>query len=388
MVHMHYFIFAGEKSGDLHGGQLIRALKAYDSNSQFIGVGGPSMRAEGITCILAMEDFQMMGFSDILFSLPKLWHQFYTVRDAILRQQPACVILIDYPGFNLRLARSLRRRGFCGKIVQYICPSVWAHGRHRIETMAQNLDLLLTIYPFEKDYFAHTSLPVIYIGHPLVETITQHQYEDKWKEKEGISASAPLIALFPGSRPAEIKRHLPYQLKLASLLKDQNASLHFGLSYAHAGLLPSIQQSMQTYPIQLRHALHLIPPHLTYELMRDCQTAIAKSGTVALELALHHRPSVIMYELSTLNYLIAAYLLRLQLPHYCMVNILGKKEIFPELIGKNLSFSQLYQHVERIHNQEEHRKTIIAECQQVRQLLGSSPTHQLAAQAIQELLTC
>ncbi len=154
----HYFIFAGEASGDLHGGPLVKALKQLNPASTITGVAGPAMRAQGVECLIPMEEFQVMGFSDVLAAFPKLWRQFHQVRDTILTTKPEVVILIDYPGFNLRLAKALRKKGFQGKIVQMICPTVWAWGKNRIHTMVNTLDLLLTIYPFEADCFANTSL--------------------------------------------------------------------------------------------------------------------------------------------------------------------------------------------------------------------------------------
>ena len=174
-----YYLFAGEISGDLHGSRLMQALQSQRDQVSFYGVGGPLMRLEGLDCFIQMEKFQVMGFSDVIKALPHLWKLFYQVRDHILNMQPDCLILIDYPGFNLRLARSLRRKGFKGKLVQFICPSVWAHGKKRIAFLAAYFDLLLSIFPFETAYFAKTSLRVEYIGNPLTETISQHNYQSK-----------------------------------------------------------------------------------------------------------------------------------------------------------------------------------------------------------------
>ena len=160
-----------------------------------------------------MEEFQVMGFSDVLKALPRLWKHFYSLRNRILAEQPDAVILIDYPGFNLRLARALRQQGYGGKIIQYICPSVWAHGKQRIETLSLHYDLLLTIYPFESTYFEQSLLPVKYVGNPLEENIRTYSYQENWKETLHLPSSEHLIALFPGSRLGEIKKHVPMQLK-------------------------------------------------------------------------------------------------------------------------------------------------------------------------------
>ena len=163
------FIIAGEASGDQLGEGLLQALKPY--NLKVMGLGGPKMRAVGMETVFPMENLQVMGFVDVFFSLPHLIRCFNKTVDAILKAEPKVVVTIDYPGFNLRLARTLKKKGFKGKICHYVCPSVWAWGKKRIPLMAENLDLLLSILPFEKQLFEKTKLPVEYIGHPLVQKI-------------------------------------------------------------------------------------------------------------------------------------------------------------------------------------------------------------------------
>ena len=175
-VTIDLFIFAGEKSADVHGERFFRALKADLPQLKVTGVGGPKMRSCGITSIHEMEQFQVMGFVDVFLALPSLIAKFYTVARAIERLKPKVVVTIDYPGFNLRLHRHLRKKGFKGKICHYICPSVWAWGKKRIPMMVENLDLLLSILPFEKQIFSHTSLPVVYVGNPLVQKIAHYTY--------------------------------------------------------------------------------------------------------------------------------------------------------------------------------------------------------------------
>lgn len=374
-----FFIFAGESSGDLHGSHLMQALSAH-----FVGVGGPAMRAQGLECILKMEEFQVMGFSDVIKSLPKLWKHFRFVRDAILDLQPDGVILIDYPGFNLRLATQLRQKGFRGKIIQYICPSVWAHGKKRIDTMAKSLDLLLTILPFEPNYFTHTPLNVRYVGHPLMEIVNTYPYQNNWKAQLGIDESSSLLALFPGSRVGEVQRNLPLQLQAARLLQEKHPKVALGLSYSQEELLPLIQEMVKKSRIQ---NVHFVPKKLTYELMRDSHTAIAKSGTVTLELALHQRVSLVTYKLTQLNYWIAKHFLKVRLPHYCLVNILANQEVFPELIDKTISVHQLYDNLERLYNDENLRQRIALDCQNIKLQLGPQNAHAKAANAIRELLS-
>lgn len=383
-----YFLFAGEASGDLHGSHLLKALQSNGEAPYLTGVGGPRMRKEGLDCFIPMEQFEVMGFTDVLKSLPRLWKLFYRIRNHILKMQPDCVILIDYPGFNLRLAHSLRQQGYQGKLVHYICPTVWAHGKKRIETLSANYDLLLTIFPFEAEYFSHTNLKVEYVGNPLIETLQNHPYEPTWASVIGLHSTDNLIALFPGSRPSEIKKHLPQQLETAAKLKQQHPELHFALSCMQDDLNEQMISQIENSSLTLNEDLFLVPPQYNYDLMRSCKTALAKSGTVTLELALHGIPSVVHYELSTLNYCFAKYILRLNLPHYCIVNILGKKSIFPELIGRSLLPQDISEQVAALHFDDAKRQQIERDCQQIKMFLGKKSSHQYAAKAIQELISC
>lgn len=376
-----FFIFAGESSGDLHGSRLMKALPEYS----FEGVGGPFMRREGLACIAPMEDFQVMGFTDVLKALPRLWTKFYQIRDHILQKKPACTILIDYPGFNLRLAKALRKKGYQGKIVQYVCPSVWAHGKGRMQTMIDSLDLLLTIYPFEAALFSGTSLKTAYVGNPLIEGIQNSSYHPDWKKELGLPDQPSIVAIFPGSRPGEIIRHTPQQLRAASLLKARHPNLIFALSCAHENLYPILREQTEKSPLKLNQDIFLVPRKYSYELMKACKIALAKSGTVALELALHQKPSVIVYALTALNYLIAKYLLRLDLPYYCIVNILGQKEIFPELIQKDLNETALFQQMDRLMSNPEAYAKIEKDCANLKIQLGNHSASHEASQLIRAL---
>ncbi|CUI16178.1 putative lipid A disaccharide synthase [Candidatus Protochlamydia naegleriophila] len=382
------FIFAGESSGDLHGSRLLKALKNGPTFNSFRGIGGPLMRQEGLECLFKMESFQVMGFSDVIKALPSLWKHFYAIRNHILDTKPTCTILIDYPGFNLRLAKALRKGGYQGKIVQYICPTVWAHGKKRIEAMVSSLDLLLTIYPFESDLFAKTSLKATYIGNPLVETVQKHAYQPHWKQVLNIPEEQQLIAIFPGSRLGEIQRHTQHQLQVAYKLKEKYPSLGFAISCAHDDLYPILQEQIKKTPLEQGKDIHLVPRAYSYELMKECSMALAKSGTVTLELALHRKPSVVLYTLTALNYYIAKYWMRLNLPHYCIVNILGKKEIFPELIGRELDCDRLYENLDALLQKNSLYTSIEKECASIQQQLGTHSASSQASQAIQELFQC
>lgn len=372
------FLFAGEKSGDLHGSKLIQAIKEKEPQVSISAVAGPLMREKGIHCLILMEEFEVFGITDILLSFPKIRRQFYAVQNHILKNQPDIVILIDYPGFNLRLAKSLRKQGFKGKIVQYICPTIWAHGKNRAKTLEENYDLLLTIYPFEKELFKDSSLSVKYIGNPLKESVETHVYDENWKRICGIKDSENLIAIFPGSRKSEIKNNLPYLLEAARKLKKENPKVSFALSCAHDEIMDLLKsQSLKD--------IHLVPKTYSYELMRDCRSAIAKCGSVTMELALHKRPTVVMYKISTFNRFFAKYFLRLNLPHYCMVNILTEKRTFPELIESGLNSDNIFHVLKSLNDDGNIREQCIHDCQELASILKEDRSSHEAAKAILEL---
>lgn len=383
-----YFIFAGEMSGDLHGSRLIRALRDSTNLTSIAGVGGPRMRQEGMQCMNQMEEFQVMGFSDVLIALPKLCKLFFRVKNFILKTNPDCVILIDYPGFNLRLAKALRKSGFSGKLVQYICPTVWAHGKNRIQILESNYDLLLTIFPFESTFFTSSKLKVEYVGNPLLETIQTHAYQDNWKTQIGLPGNSEVIALFPGSRLGEVQKNTPLQLQVAAALKLKHPELLFALSCAQENLKPDLLNFVSKSPLKLNQDLFIVPPYFHYDLMKDCKTALAKSGTVTLELALHRVPTLVHYELSFLNNFFAKCVLQLQLPHYCIVNILSGHSLFPECIGRNVTMNELVHQIEAIHFDSSRYLKIQKECDALIQHLGNRPSHHYAAHAIQDLMKC
>ncbi|MBA2728524.1 MAG: lipid-A-disaccharide synthase, partial [Parachlamydiaceae bacterium] len=301
---------------------------------------------------------------------------------------PSAVILIDYPDFNLRLAKSLRKKGYTGKIVHYISPTVWAWRKSRIYTMEKTLDLLMTIYPFEKEHYQTTSLNVKFIGNPLAEYLAKYAYNDTWKEKLGIPRNAPLIALFPGSRHGEVLRNLPLQLKAAELLVKHSPHRIFAISASSPKQKIAILNTLENSNLVLGKNLFLVPSQFTYELMRDSHTAMAKSGTVTLELALHHRPTVVIYSLTKLNHFIAKYIMRLNLPHYCIVNILAEKEVYPELIEHGLTGENLYEKLLSLDLEGPTRGKCLDNCRAISKQLDISNASQLAAKAVLELVHC
>lgn len=318
-----------------------------------------------------MEELQVMGFQDVALALPRILRRFSRIRSEILRLNPAAVLCIDYPGFNLRLERSLRKSGYQGKLIHAVCPSVWAWGKKRIPMMARQLDLLLTLFPFEQDCFAKTGLAVTYIGHPLVSKIGAYIPSPDFHARYGLDPNRPLLALFPGSRSSVIERNLPLQLGAAQELQASFPDLQIALSIAH----PERRSQL----LSLAKTAALIEPESSYDLMRAARLALATSGTVTLELALFDTPAVVNYALRPLDRFLAEWIFQIRLPHYCIVNILAKRQVYPELIGPYLTVASL---TEQAKNLWQESDACVRGCREVRALLGNCDAATAGAERI------
>lgn len=369
------FIFAGESSGDLHGEALIEQLSALRPNLRFYGVGGPKMRAAGLSCFMPMEKFQVMGFLPVLLCLPKILISFYRIANHILKSKPKIVICIDYPGFNLRLEKHLKKKGFKGKIIHYICPSVWAWGKKRIPLMEKTLDLLISIFPFEKEYFS-PSFPIVYVGNPLVNRISSYPYKPF-----PVPENKKLISLFPGSRQKEIELNLPIQLKTLDTLLKEDPTLIAAISISHPRFQPLINDYIYRISPSLSGRIFPVFAEQTYNLMASTFLALAKSGTITLELALHKIPTVVLYTIPPIDLFIAKDILRIRLPFYCIVNIIAKKEIYRELIGPYATEENLLQSAKELLYSEKQQQQIKL-CEELIQQLGPTNASETAAHLI------
>jgi len=363
------FIFAGEDSADLHGKNLIKDLLSLNPELKILCVAGPKMRELNIKSLMHMENFQVMGFIDIIFALPRLIKNFFFIRKNILKYNPKACIFIDYPDFNLQLEKSLRKKGYKNKLIHYISPTIWAWRRKRADFMAKNLDLLITIFPFEKKHYSHTSLDVRYSGHPLAYEI--QKIENKKLKKD-------LIGIFPGSRKKEIQRNFPLQLEVAKRLFNENSSLKFVISVTNKTLIDEIAKN---YNLDPNHFVFYTSDK-NYENMQKMKFAIATSGTINLELALHKVPSIINFVIKPLDLLIAKNVFKINLPFYCIVNIILGEEIFYELYGPNLTVNSLYEFSNRVLYDREIHKRCRQGCENLINILETKNIDKNAANLI------
>lgn len=370
MKQANFFIFAGEASGDLHGANLMKAISSIHPGASFQGVGGEKMALQGLRSLFPFENLQVMGFTDVLFSLPKLFQCLTLCTNTILKGNPDACILIDYQGFNIKLAQELRKKGYKGKIILYVSPSVWAWGSSRIQKMEKAYDLVLSILPFEPKFYEESSLPAVYVGNPLVELIQNYTYDPDWRKKAALPTDKKLIALFPGSRPAEIRKNLPLQVEAVKKLLDQDVNLHAVVSLKDTSLLPKDPR------------FSLLPKNFHYECMKECSSAIAKSGTITLELALHGTPFVVTYPVGGINYLIAKYILQLSLKNYCIANILLNETVYPEWIGYWLDSTQIAESLKDVMHSQKSKEA----SEKLKMILGSKQASFEAAKTILDTL--
>ncbi len=349
------FLLAGEPSGDLQGAALLQELLTLDPTLRIAAVAGPRMRKFPIECVESMENLAVMGFIDVLKALPKLLRIFFSLRKKILELKPKAFVGIDYPGFNLTMHQSLRKHGYKGKQIHYICPTVWAWKKGRIPKMEKSLDLLLTLLPFEPDCFKNTSLKVEYVGHPLTEPIANFQPDPTFRKRFGFAETDKILALFPGSRKTEVERNLPLMRKAAAKIEDPH-------------LRVVVSQDL--------------PPTENYHLMQNAHLALAKSGTVALELALHKTPTVVQYAIKPIDLFLATKIFQIRLPYYSLANLILQKEIFPELFGPQLTEETLAARAKELWFEKEKRNATIEGCSELWEALGNRPASRIAAKAI------
>ncbi|MGV3531091.1 MAG: lipid-A-disaccharide synthase, partial [Chthoniobacteraceae bacterium] len=313
---MKLYLVAGEHSGDARGAELMRSLQAHATTPlEFHGIGGPEMQAIAGAHLLDWTAEAVVGLWDVLKKYGYFRAQFARILEEISKVQPRALILIDYPGFNLRLARAVRKQYPGIRIIYYISPQVWAWNRGRIPKMAQYLDLMLCIFPFEKELYETSGLRTEFVGHPMLDTLAS--------KRTGVEREKDLIALLPGSRGKEVRKIFPVMLKAARLLQDSQPSLRFAAAAAST--------EMQALMEELRSAARLdedacpITLRTSHELMQRATVGMVASGTATLESAFCGMPMVILYRVAWVTWVIGKRLVRV--PFLGMPNILAGREV-------------------------------------------------------------
>lgn len=370
-------IVAGEVSGDMHAAGLVRELKLHFPDARVYGIGGERLRALGVETFLDIKDMAVMGFTEVIKRLPFFRKAFRQTLATALEKRPDAVILVDYPGFNLRLSARTHAAGL--KTYYYICPQVWAWNRRRIPRMASIVDILLAIFPFEKAVFAGTPLRVEFVGHPLIDEIRESLESPlsplPWNGE-------PRIALLPGSRTQEIRRILPCLCETAAVIEAQHPNASFLIptpSPDAESLVRSVLARIPRTPSRLD-----VIPGGTRQVLRQARAALVTSGTATLESALLMCPTVVVYRTSALTYLLGKQLIRV--PHIGIVNVIAGRRLCPEFVQADATPENLASAVLPLLDDTPRRREMLAGFDEVKRLLGTGGAASRAAAILAEEL--
>jgi lipid-A-disaccharide synthase len=364
-------IVAGEASGDLHGAGVVRELKALDPSVEIFGIGGDRMRAAGMELIFHVKELSFMGFLEVVKHLPVIKAVEKTLAAVVDAKRPDVLLLIDYPGFNLRFARRTRRPGM--KVIYYISPQVWAWNRGRVLKMRPFIDRMLVVFPFEKDIYTKAGIDAEFVGHPLLEVLTEPQDRKGFCRRYDLDASKPILGLFPGSRKQELERIFPSMLGAARLLA------------AKLGVQPVVGvSSVLDYEYVKGFIREGSPVRLlqnaTYDIMGNADLAIVTSGTATLETGCFGTPMVVVYRTSWPTYLIGRMLIRVK--SIGLVNIVAGRRIAPELIQGAATPHRIAAEAEKLLCDPAAMKAMAAELAVIRGRLGSPGASRRVAEAL------
>ena len=366
---MRYYIIAGEASGDLHGSNLVKALRKQDETADIRCWGGDRMEAAGAVLVKHYRQLAFMGFVEVITHLPTILRNIETCKKDILAYKPDVLVLIDYPGFNMRIAAWAKQQGI--KIVYYISPQVWAWKENRVVKLKRDVDKMLVILPFEESFYREKwNFNAIYVGHPLIEVIG----EEKSKKTGNPFSDKQIIALLPGSRSQEIKLKLPVMLQMIPHFPQYE----FVIAQASA-------QPDSLYKDIMGDCKVMMVKGDTYKLLKQATAALVTSGTATLETALFGVPEVVCYKGNPISFWLATKLVNVK--YISLVNLIMDKPVVAELIQNELNETNLKNALSKLLNDNGYRKEMEQDYATLWQKLGNSDASSAAAKEIISLIS-
>ncbi len=352
-------LVVGEASGDVHGANLVKALHRQDANLKIFGVAGEQLQQTDFEALFNVAKLTGMGLVELAGNVKNIWQAYQLLRDALKQRKPDLLILIDFPDFNLRLARLAKSLGI--PVLYYISPQIWAWRRGRVRQIAKSVDRMAVVFPFEVEFYRRHGVNVTFVGHPLLETVITSQSREAVLARHGLDPAKKTIALLPGSRHGEVSRLLPPMLNAAAQMSAKDDVQFFCLraSTIDGGDLRRMIADSKI-PIVDRDR---------YDAVRAADLVWTASGTATLETALLARPMVIVYRMSWLTYAIARLLVRVE--HIGMVNLIAGKRLVPELIQSDVNPQRLVAESRRMLNDDQVHSGIVEELTRLRIRLGS-----------------
>lgn len=358
---MKYFLVVGEASGDLHGSNLCKAIVEQDPSAEITGWGGDLMQQHGVTILKHYKELAFMGFAEVLANLRTVLGNLKLCKKQILQFQPDALVLIDYPGFNIRIAKWAKKQGI--KIYYYISPQVWAWKSGRAKTLRDNVDKMISILPFEKDFYKKYQFDIDYVGHPLLDAIAGYQ---PTLELQKSGDNQKILALLPGSRKQEISRLLPVMLSVAK---------HFEKDY-HV-IIAGVNHFDESFYRKFGSFSYPVIFGATYDILAQAHAAMVTSGTATLETALFGVPQVVCYKGSAISVTIARAMVKINF--ISLVNLIASQEIVKELIQKECNETNILRELQQLMDNSPRRNKMEEKYSALKLLLGNSGASKRAA---------
>lgn len=369
---INIMVLAGEQSGDIHGGNLCREIRELSPGVTLFGMGGDSMEEAGVELVQRIGRTGVVGFWEVFKDIGQYRKIFNRLVSVMEERRPDAVILIDYPGFNIRFARRAHQQGV--RVIYYISPQLWAWGRWRVKKIKRFVDKMVVIFPFEKDFYAAYGINVAFVGHPLVGTLDRGLTKEGCRKLLGITDS-PVIGLLPGSRHSEVEKILPFLLETAGLLRERLPGAVFLLPVASPQLRPLIEESVRSTSVEIR-----LLEGSNQEILVASDLLILASGTVTLEAAVFATPMIIVYKVSFFSWISARILLTI--PFIGLVNIVAGKLVVPEFIQYQARPDRVARAALEILDRTEAREEMIRELAVVSERLGRPGASRRAARVV------
>lgn len=366
---MKYYIIAGEASGDLHGSNLIAALKKKDPYAKIRAWGGNLMKKQGAALIKHYKDLAFMGFVEVLLHLRTILRNLKFCKKDILKFKPDALILIDYPGFNLKIAKFAHEHNI--KVYYYISPQVWAWKKRRVHTIKKVVDKMMVILPFEKDFYDNYDVDAHFVGHPLLDEIskTKHVNKQTFIKQNNLNPKKEIIALLPGSRKQEVTRMLEVMLKVV----DKFPKYQFVVACAPSLNTEFYEKLVAGYNVKL-------VVNKTYQLLQIASAAVVTSGTATLETALFFVPEVICYKGNPISYSIAKRLVKVK--YICLVNLIMDKPVVKELIQNDLTADNISDELKRLLADPKRQRRLLDDYEDLKLKLGNAGASKNAASLV------
>lgn len=372
-------LIAGEPSGDIHGANLMCNLKKLDNSLNFIGAGGKRMRKAGLRGITNMESLAIMGFEEVFGKLEDLKKTFYCLAEMVRKEKPDCLILIDYPGFNLRMAKVAKEENI--SVLYYISPQIWAWGRDRIKKVKKYVDKMFVVLPFEQKFYKKYKVKAEFVGHPLVDMVKPALSKDDAFSHFNFNPGETLIGVLPGSRWEEVRLSLPVMADACRIISREIADAQFGVLVSE-----NIDVTKMKSLLGEKNQSFRLIKEKKYDFMNLCDLLLVNSGTATLETAILGKPMIIIYRLSFFSWLLGKMLIRI--PHFGLVNIVAGRKIVPEFLQFGASPYKIAKETLSILADQSKIRTMQDNLSGVKKKLGERGASGRAARAIwQELKT-